>query len=84
MDTGHEVVVEVNGETILAAVSKDSRQPARGNPHWLCITSEMDTGRIGKPDRYALTLAINKTIHDKVGGFIVRNVNLKQSPGDMP
>ncbi|MBT3379690.1 MAG: alpha-L-fucosidase [Lentisphaerae bacterium] len=76
VDTGHKVVVEVNGQAIPAVIREDARQPIRGNAHWLCITSGIGTAHFDAPGRTTLTLAVNKIVSGKGGGFILRNIRL--------
>ena len=76
VDTGHEIVIDVNGETIPAVIQEDARQPIRGNTHWMCITSAIGTARFDEPASYALALAVNKVNHGQGGGFILRNLKL--------
>ena len=79
VDTGHEIVVEVNGKTIPAVIREDSRQAIRGNTHWLCITSGIGTVRFDEPGRYTLTLSVNSVVTGKGGGFILRNLKLSHA-----
>ncbi len=76
VDTGHEIVVDVNGTTIPAVVREDARQPIRGNAHWMCVTSDIGTVYFDEPGRHTLTLAVNTVVLGKGGGFILRNLKL--------
>jgi len=76
VDTGHEIVIDVNGETIPAVIQEDARQPIRGNTHWMCITSTIGTVRFGEPSPYTLALKVNKVNHGQGGGFTLRNLKL--------
>ena len=75
-DTGHEVVIDVNGETIPAVIQEDARQPIRGNTHWMSIISDIGTVRFDEPGSYALTLKVNTVNRGQGGGFIFRNLKL--------
>jgi alpha-L-fucosidase len=76
VDTGHEIVVDVNGQTLPAVIHEDSRQPIRGNAHWLCITSAIGTVHFDGPGAQTLTLQVNKVNLDQGGGLILRNLKL--------
>ena len=77
VDTGHEIVINVKGETIPAVIHDDARQAIRGNTHWLCITSGIGTVRFDEPGRYKLTLRVNSVVIGKGGGFILRNLKMR-------
>jgi len=76
VDTGHEIVVDLGGTLISAVIREDSRQPIRGNTHWMCVTSNIGTVRFDKPVHCTLTLTVNKVVTGKGGGFILRNLRL--------
>ena len=63
-------------KAIPAVIHEDSRQPIRGNTHWLCITSAIGTVHFDGPGAQTLTLQVNKVNLGKGGGFILRNLKL--------
>jgi len=76
VDTGHEIVISVNDETLPAVIREDARQPIRGNAHWRCISSEIGTVCLDAPGRYTLTMKVDSVVCGEGGGFILRNLKL--------
>ena len=76
VDTGHEVVVDVNGTSLPAVIRESARQPIRGNAHWLCITSAIGLVRFAQPGPMELCLSVKSVVTGRGGGFILRHLKL--------